>query len=208
MDFSTTTGVSTFDRLESLYVAPAKVLMNKIRIGALALFLLVASMQAEAFTPSQGEHNTLINKMEYPSSQSIDFSDVNVKVGEQLFRLVVRDSDLLKQRYEMYGKLLDSFHENFEEGQQDVERFMPLFKSMAVQLCQLKLEDTFVDVSRKKGIIDFNLNLEKGFFLSVAKSIEEVSDNVLFAIAKEQQTLVIDEMPLLELMREVRMIVA
>lgn len=207
MDYTTTTGVSTFDRLESLYVAPVKVVMNKIRIGTLALFLLVASLQAEAYTPDHGT-DTLINKTEYVSTQSIDYSNVKVKMGEQLFRLIVRNSEVLKLRYEMYGKLYDSFFENFNDGQPDMERFIPLFKKMAAPLSQLKLEDAFVDVSRKKGIIDFNLNLENGYFLSVAKSLEDESDKVMFAIAKEQQTLAIDEMPLPELMREVREMVA
>lgn len=208
MDFTTTTGVSTFDRLESLYVAPVKVVMNKIRIGALALFLLVASLQVEAYTPGHSGYDALINKTEYVSTQSIDNNNVSVKLGQQIYQLIVRDSELPKQRYETYGRLFDSFHENFGNQQTDMEYFFPMFKMMAAQLSQLKLEDAFVDVSRKKSIIDFNLNLEKGYFLSVAKSMEETSDKVMFAIAKEQQTLVIDEMPLPELMREVRALIA
>lgn len=208
MDFTTTTGVSTFDSLESLYVAPVKVVMNKIRIGALALFLLVASLQPEAYTPGHGGYDALKNMTEYVSMQSVDNNNVSVKLGQQTYQLIVRDSELLKQHYETYVRLFASFHENFEDEQSDMDRFFPVFKFMAAQLSQLRLEDAFVDVSRKKSIIDFNLNLEKGYFLSVAKSIEETSDNVMFAIAKEQQTLVIDEMPLSELMCEVRAIIA
>lgn len=208
MDFTTTTGVSTFNRPESLYVAPVKVVMNKIKIGALALFLLVASLQAEAYTPGHGGYDVLINKTEYVSTQSIDNNNVSVKLGQQIYQLIVRDTEILKLRYEMYGKLLDSFHENFAEGQEDIDVFWPLFKAMASQLSALRLEDAFVDVSRKKGMIDFNLNLEKGYFLSVAKSIDETSNGVMFAIAKDHQTLVIDEMPLEELIHEVREVVA
>ena len=208
MDFTTTTGVSTFDSLESLYVAPVKVVMNKIRIGALALFLLVASLQPEAYTPGHGGYKKKKNMTEYVSMQSVDNNNVSVKLGQQTYQLIVRDSELLKQHYETYVRLFASFHENFEDEQSDMDRFFPVFKFMAAQLSQLRLEDAFVDVSRKKSIIDFNLNLEKGYFLSVAKSIEETSDNVMFAIAKEQQTLVIDEMPLSELMCEVRAIIA
>ena len=208
MDFTTISGVSTFDRLESLYVAPAKAVMNKIKIGALALFLLVASLHADAYAPDYGPYDNLISKTEYVSTQNIDNNDVSVQLGQQVFRLIVRDSELLKQRYGTYNRLFDSFHENFEDGQTDMEYFMPLFKQMAMQLSQLQLQDAFVDVSRKRNLIDFNMNLRKGYFLSVAKSPEEASDNVMFAISKEQQTLIIDEMPLIDLMREIREIVA
>ena len=84
---------------------------------------------------------------------------------------------------------------------------MSLFKTMAGPLSQLTIKDAFVDVSRKKGMIDFNLNLEKGIFLSVAKRTDEISDDVMFTIARNHETLVIDEMPISELMPKVSEII-
>ena len=89
----------------------------------------------------------------------------------------------------------------------DIGDFMSLFKTMAGPLSQLTIKDAFVDVSRKKGMIDFNLNLEKGIFLSVAKRTDEISDDVMFTIARNHETLVIDEMPISELMPKVSEII-
>lgn len=102
-----------------------------------------------------------------------------------------------------FDKLNKSFNENFKTNKQPVEHFKPLFTKMADELKQLNVVDVFVDVSFKKNIIDFNLSLEEGLFLSVASSVDNTTDEVMFNLARNHKTLVIDIMPLKELVHKV-----
>ncbi len=95
-------------------------------------------------------------------------------------------------------KLNKSFNENFKNNKQPIERFKPLFTKMADELKELNVVDVFVDVSFKKNIIDFNLTLEEGLFLSVASSVDNTTDEVMFSVTRNHKTLVIDTMPLKE----------
>lgn len=99
-------------------------------------------------------------------------------------------------------KLNKSFNENFKNNKQSIEYFKPLFTKMADELKQLNVVDVFVDVSFKKNIIDFNLCLEEGLFLSVASSVDNTTDEVMFYISRNHKTLVIDIMPLKELVHK------
>lgn len=105
------------------------------------------------------------------------------------------------------AKMVESFLNNFDEGQCDIERFNPLFYKVADKLNCLKIEYAFVDVSRKRGVIDFNLYLEEGIFLSVAKEIDEPSDDVMFTIVRNYKTIAIGEMPLDDLITKVKSII-
>lgn len=100
-------------------------------------------------------------------------------------------------------KLNKSFNENFKNSKQPIEHFKPLFTKMADELKQLNVVDVFVDVSFKKNIIDFNLSLEEGLLLSVASSVDNTTDEVMFSVARNHKTLVIDIMPLKELVHKV-----
>jgi len=122
--------------------------------------------------------------------------------------VLVRENPLPWQRKVSARKLQDSFYENFDDNQDDIDRFLPMFKAMSRELSRLPIEEVFVDVSRKKGMIDFNLSMQEGVFLSVAKTLDEKSDNVMFSIARNHNTLVIDEMPLRGLMKKVVNVVA
>ena len=97
-----------------------------------------------------------------------------------------------------FDKLYKSFSESFNDSQDDVERFEPLFMKIANELKCLNICSAFVDVSRKKNLIDFNLNLENGLFLSVASNVEEPTDDVMFSLAMNHKTIVINMMPLKE----------
>ena len=107
-------------------------------------------------------------------------------------------ASVVAQQFESLTKLYESFYENFEDYQDDINHFQPLFIKMSNELKRLKIDETFVDVSRKKNMIDFNLNLEEGLFLSVASSVDNTTDEVMFSVARNHKTLVIDMMPLKE----------
>ena len=114
------------------------------------------------------------------------------------------DNEKHKQTFD---RLFNSFEQNFDVNSTDKEHFMPVFECLADALCVLEIKDIFVDVSRKQDLIDFNLTLENGLFLSVAKNVFQKSDDVMFAIARNSKTLVIDEMPLAELMKKLNEII-
>ena len=109
------------------------------------------------------------------------------------------DNEKHKQTFD---RLFNSFEQNFDVNSTDKEHFMTVFECLADALCVLEIKDIFVDVSRKQDLIDFNLTLENGLFLSVAKNVFQKSDDVMFAIARNSKTLVIDKMPLSELMKK------
>lgn len=213
MNFTVSTVDTSFDSLENLYSAPVRTVGYRLRVAALAIFLVVSSMNDEAYGAEHhvaiSSHNTTelveFGRRSFAYSQ---YTDVSVELNREALKLLARQVSASWQRQQSLDKLRESFYANFEDGQQDFDRFAPLFKTMAKELSALKIDYSFVDVSRKKGMIDFNLNIEEGIFLSVAKQIEEPSNDVMFTIARNHKTLVIDEMPLHELMGKVNNVVA
>lgn len=101
-----------------------------------------------------------------------------------------------------FDKLNKSFNENFKNSKQPIERFKPLFTKIADELKQLNATDVFVDVSFKKNIIDFNLSFEEGLFLSVASGVDNATDEVMFSVARNHKTLVIDTIQLKEVVQK------
>lgn len=213
MQFTITAADASYNSLESLYTAPIRVISRKIKVAALAFLLFVGSIDARAIEPKTYFESDVKAQIEIPDFSSSlvgesQFSDLEVVLKQDDLKVFARMLTAFQQRKDSLDILCKSFIENFDDGQTDIKRFAPLFKSMSAQLCQLKIVDAFVDVSRKKDLIDFNLNLKNGYFLSVAKTLSEPENTVMFAIAKNQQTLVVDEMPLADLIREVKEIVA
>ena len=213
MQFTITAADASYNSLESLYTAPIRAISRKVKVAALAFLLFVGSMDAGAiesktYVESDGKVQTEISDLPSSLVSESHFSDLEVVLKQNELKVFARMLTAFQQRKESLNILCKSFVENFDDGQTDIERFAPLFKTMSAQLCQLKIVDAFVDVSRKKDLIDFNLNLKNGYFLSVAKTLSETDNNVMFAIAKEQQTLAVDEMPLADLIREIKELVA
>ena len=101
-----------------------------------------------------------------------------------------------------YFKLIKSFEENFNKGQQDKDVFIPLFEKLARPLSKLPIKDVFVDVGRKKQMIDFNIYLENGIFLSVAQHTDIDTDLVMYAISVNHETRDIGMKTLDELMEQ------
>lgn len=215
MAFTVATDETKFDSLDNLYSAPVSTIGHKIRVTALALFLVVTSIDAQAddmgkFQVKRIDNSPLIEKVEkgFFSNSFLSDSDITVSINQIGFTVLVRENPLPWQRKVSARKLQDSFYENFDDNQDDIDRFLPMFKAMSRELSRLPIEEVFVDVSRKKGMIDFNLSMQEGVFLSVAKTLDEKSDNVMFSIARNHNTLVIDEMPLRGLMKKVVNVVA
>ena len=213
MQFTITAADVSYNSIESLYTAPIRAISRKIKVATLAFLLFVGSMdtgaiESKTYIESDVKAQVEISDFRNLLSNESMFSDLEVVLKQNDVKVFARMLAVFQQRKESMDILCKSFVENFDDGQTDIERFSPLFKTMSAQLCELKIDDAFVDVSRKRDLIDFNLNLENGYFLSVAKTLSETDNSVMFAIAKDQQTLVVDEMPLADLIREVKEIVA
>ena len=208
MSFFISTIDAPVDNLESLYTAPIKTVGYKRKVAALAFFLIVSSMNEEAYGAETCQRQGTKQTTEFVepwrwSFPSVQLKGVNVELNQTVYKLFARHVSAVWQRQESLNKLRESFYENFEKEQDDINIFLPLFNNMSKKLLNLKIEEAFVDVSRKKELIDFNLILEKGIFLSIAKRTDEMSDDVMFTIARNHETLVIDEMPMSELMPKI-----
>lgn len=199
--FTTLTPDMSFGSLQQLYNEPKRKLYYELKVTRLALVLFVTPISANAYNAKfDAERN---KKAHIEVAEGSHFSFQKIFIGDETIQIQVRVASAWWQRQETFRVLFESFNENFENGKQDISHFLPLFRSMAGQLSQLTIKEAFVDVSYKKELIDFNLNLEKGVFLSVAKRTDEMSEDVMFTIARNHQTLVIDEMPLKELIQRV-----
>ena len=78
-------------------------------------------------------------------------------------------------------------YESLIEGTgEDTSIFLPIFSKVANELCQLKIEDVFVDVSTERGMMDFNLTLKDGWFVSV---VPRGDNKVMYSLAKNHQTI-------------------
>jgi len=208
MDYFVSTTDASINSLENLYTAPVKSVGYKLKVAALALFLIVSSMNKEAYgaeshSRQENQHTTEFVELWRDPFPATQLSGVEVTLDRTIYKIYASHASKFWQRQESLDKLRESFYANFNKGETDIDSFSPLFKTMANELSALKIDYSFVDVSRKKGMIDFNLNLEEGVFLSVAKHIVDQTDDVMFTIARNHKTIVIDEMPLRELMNKV-----
>lgn len=213
MNYIVSTTDVMFDSLENLYNAPVKAVGYKRKVAAFTLFLIVSSMNEEAYgaewNTHQGSQQTTgfveSLKREVPCVQ---LSGVELKLNNTTYKLFARDVSTVWQRQESLNILRESFFANFDEGQTDIDRFSSLFKNLANELSKLKIKYAFIDVSRNKGMIDFNLNLDEDIFLSVAKELNETTGNVMFTIARNHKTIAIDEMPIRELVKKVNAVIS
>ncbi|MBQ8273959.1 MAG: hypothetical protein IJZ11_05475 [Bacteroidaceae bacterium] len=199
--YTTLTSDGGFGSLSQLYNAPQRKIGYELKVAGLAIMLFVTPISAGAYKSNLGDDHFKKSQMEFFERSHYTFQ--RITLGQEIVNVKVQPTAAWLQRQETFVSLFKSFSENFGKGQQDIGEFMSMFKTMAGPLSQLTIKDAFVDVSRKKGMIDFNLNLEKGIFLSVAKRTDEMSDDVMFTIARNHETLVIDEMPMSELMPKV-----
>lgn len=70
-----------------------------------------------------------------------------------------------------YDKLYESFAKNFDGGEIDGE-YLAVFEKIASQISRLEILDCFVDVGKKKRIVDFNVCLPDDLFISVCRYLD------------------------------------
>lgn len=209
MGYSVSATDASFDSLDNLYTAPIHAICYRIVVTTLALFLLVASLSVEAYNNPANDGIGMqprIELIDYGNKDlmGVGFTDSQIVIKRERVQIYALEVSELWQRQATFGRLLQSFYANFDDGQTDMDRFVPVFNMISEEISSLRIKYAFVDVSRSTGLIDFNLNLEEGVFLSIAKNVEEDMNNVMFTIARNQQTVAIDEMPLSELILRVK----
>ena len=91
----------------------------------------------------------------------------------------------------IYKSLKDSFEKNFIDKDEDVGVWKSLFDEIVEKLEPVEIEHGYVDIGFKKKIIDFNLCLNDKWFMSIAKTLDDESEEVMFTIDKDGKTLVI-----------------
>ena len=184
--------------LEDLYNIPVKIIRT-IKVAGIAIFLSFTSLNANATDNNYNSDIDTRTKMELiDANYNAEIKDGQFTVNLSDYKLTALMTSVVTQQLESLTKLYESFFENFEDDQGDIEHFQPLFIKISNELKRLKIDETFVDISRKKNMIDFNLNLEEELFLSVASSVDNTTDEVMFSVARNHKTLVIDIMPLSE----------
>lgn len=209
MTFTVSTTDSSFSSLENLYSAPIKTVGRKIRVTALAFLLFVASLNVDAYDTTEHFENDTKQKIEWVVREQYHnivgslFTDIQIAPNHDSYKLRGLKASDIWQQSEAFRILRQSFFANFNDGQNDLDHFTPLFINMAKELRKLRIGYAFVDVSRRKDMIDFNLNLDSDLFLSVAKLVGDTGDAVMFSIARNHRTLIVDEMPLSKLVETV-----
>ena len=183
--------------LENLYNISVKI-VRTIKVAGVAIVLYFTSLNANAANNFSSGIDTQTKTELIDNNYFANMEDGQFTVDSSDYKLTALMASVVAQQFESLTKLYESFYENFEDYQDDINHFQPLFIKMSNELKRLKIDETFVDVSRKKNMIDFNLNLEEGLFLSVASSVDNTTDEVMFSVARNHKTLVIDMMPLKE----------
>lgn len=103
-----------------------------------------------------------------------------------------------------YDKFYNSFKQNFGDGEEIGDDFLDVFEKIARQLDRLEVLDCFVDVGKKKRIVDFNILLPNSIFISVCRYLDSTGqvyelegggevvvddETVFYSIEREEKTL-------------------
>jgi hypothetical protein len=103
-----------------------------------------------------------------------------------------------------YDKFYNSFKQNFGDGEEIGDDFLKTFEKIARQLDRLEVLDCAIDVGKKKRLIDFNVYLPNGIFITVCRYLDSTGqvyelegggevvvddETVFYSIEREEKTL-------------------
>lgn len=116
-----------------------------------------------------------------------------------------------------YDKFYNSFKQNFGDGEEIGDDFLNVFEKIARQLDRLEVLDCIIDVGKKKRMIDFNVYLPNGIFISVCRYLDSTGqvyelegggevvvddETVFYSIDRDERTLSIGIIHLDEFIRK------
>ncbi len=118
-----------------------------------------------------------------------------------------------------YNKLYESFKKNYESDEDAKGEFFTAFVKVAKKLAKLEIDDCFVDVGKRKRVIDFNIHLPHRIFISVCRYLDSngetyeldeggkavVDDNTVFyKVDRDERTLSIGIIRIGEFVKKIR----
>lgn len=174
---------------------PSKSGNYKAAIGGVAL-MLVSANPAPAFALSAaGAFST------HMDSVRINISGSKVNMNRQCLVLPLRLDLRINKNYDT---LYRSYCKHFDDDVKEADKYFGMFQNIANSLKGLYIKKAFVDVDKRKGLLDFSINLGNHVVLTIGKSIESVTDDyVMFTLSYHGELEVADTLPLDELIKRV-----
>lgn len=161
--------------VEEMYKENYTTKTNNFCIGksVVTLMLLSTSIPTQAMVDNFDLEDT---QTIYMQENSLSTSYKSVDINN--FQLKVIRSLSYNRSNINYEHFLAQFEENITDIS-DRFSFRPLFNYLAHGLEQLKIEKSYVDVSKTKRLMEFHLNLGKGIYVSVLKDMGSLNENLI-----------------------------
>lgn len=161
--------------VEEMYKENYTTKTNNFCIGksVVTLMLLSTSIPTQAMVDNFDLEDT---QTIYMQENSLSTSYKSVDINN--FQLKVIRSLSYNRSNINYEHFLAQFEENITDIS-DRFSFKPLFNYLAHGLEQLKIEKSYVDVSKTKRLMEFHLNLGKGIYVSVLKDMGSLNENLI-----------------------------
>ncbi|MEE1226720.1 MAG: hypothetical protein UHM08_06445 [Bacteroidales bacterium] len=161
--------------VEEMYKENYTTKTNNFCIGksVVTLMLLSTSIPTQAMVDNFDLEDT---QTIYMQENSLSTSYKSVDINN--FQLKVIRSLSYNRSNINYEHFLAQFEENITDIS-DRFSFKPLFNYLAHGLEQLKIEKSYIDVSKTKRLMEFHLNLGKGIYVSVLKDMGSLNENLI-----------------------------
>lgn len=174
---------------------PSKSGNYKVAIGGVAL-MLVSANPAPTFALG-----TAAPSFSHMNSGRVNMEGVKVDMNQQCLVLPLRSDLRINKNYDT---LSEYFYKYFGEDKKESEKYFPVFQEIANSIKGLYIKKSFVDINKKKGLVDFSINLGNHVVLTIGKSIETLTDDyVMFTLSYQGDLEVADTLPLTELIKRV-----
>lgn len=108
------------------------------------------------------------------------------------------------KRGRSYEKIYRSFKSNFLNDPKEEPKWTRVFEMLVKEVENLEIKDVFVDVGRKRGVIDMSLCLPSGIGVSLSKELGDHSDSFMYAFSKDHHVLSIGATWRLDLRRRLK----
>lgn len=185
---------TSLDKIKNV-INKASVTIGKIVVD---VFGFTVNNYLDAF---QSKNDTLeVNKL-IPTSCDIT---EKIKNTTSPFDLVIPQSEV--NAFSNRQKMLDdSFEAAFNDEKADYEMFFPTFEQLKASVRKLDFKGCFVDVSRSRERVNFNLSFNGGLFVSLAKTVDSTESNdVMFSISRNKRKIIISQMDVDELIEKIK----
>lgn len=165
---------------------------RKMQVASLGLLLLMAVAPTDGFSAQSN-----VSVFDSHDSQQV----VGHKVNMEQKCLTVPVCKNIREKSN-YDRLLRTFSRHFSSSNVD-SSYLTTFDEVANVVKSLYIDKLYVDINRRKGLVDFTLNLGNHIVLSIGKKINESSVLVMFTLSYKGELLVADVMSLTDLLSKI-----